>query len=281
MLHKIIYVQGNKRLPLTPENGIILTNIDGLTSQNITLDTTKTVNGIGVQVNTQTVEPKNISLTGVLLGDSSARRKDLLRTIIPRAVSRLEIDDLYTITVYPTQTPEIERYSRDAGFSVMLRAPFPYFAVQAEKTEVMMGVNKLFKFPCKLNSFILGQRMQLVYKFVNNPGSVACGFTAVFTANGDVVNPKIEHMDTGEYVMIKKTMHDGDTIIYSYLNGRASVYYAQGYNAPENAFSALSIDSVPFELAPGDNPIKITAADGYSLLDAFINFHPVYAGVEK
>lgn len=281
MLHKIIYVQGDKRLPLTPENGIILTNIDGLTSQNITLDTTKTVNGIGVQVNTQTVEPKNISLTGVLLGDSSARRKDLLRTIIPRAVSRMEIDDLYTITVYPTQTPEIERYSRDAGFSVMLRAPFPYFAVQEEKTEVMMGVTKLFKFPCKLNSFILGQRMQLVYKFVNNPGSVACGFTAVLTADGDVVNPKIEHMDTGEYVMIKKTMHDGDTITYSYLNGRASVYYAQGDNAPENAFSALSIDSVPFELAPGDNPIKITAADGYSLLDAFITFHPVYAGVEQ
>ena len=281
MLHKIIYVQGNKRLPLTPENGIVLTNIDGLTSQTITLDTTKTVNGIGVQINTQTVEPKNISLTGVLLGDSSERRKDLLRTIIPCAVSQLEIDELYTITVYPTQTPEIERYSRNAGFSVMLRAPFPYFAVKTEKTEAMLSVTKLFKFPCKLDSFVLGQRTQLVYKFVNNPGSVPCGFSIVFTANGDVVNPKVEHMDTGEYVMIKKTMHDGDTITYSYLDGRASVYYAQGDNSPENAFSALSIDSVPFELSPGDNPIKITAEDGYSLLDAFITFHPVYAGVEQ
>lgn len=280
MYHKLIYVQGNARLPMTPENGIVLTDIDGLTAQNVNLDTTITVNGIGEQINNQTVEAKTISLSGVLLGDSTARRRDLLRTIIPRKAAQLEIDDTYTITVYPVQTPDIERHSRNAAFSLMLRAPFPFFSLQAERSEPMIGTEKLFSFPTTLNAFTLGQRLALVYKFVTNPGSVPCGFTATFMARGDVTNPKIERMDTGESVKIKKALHDGDTLTYSYIDGRASVYYAQGDSEPVNAFSALSIDSVPFELAPGDNPIKITAEEGYDLLDAYLSFCPAYAGVE-
>lgn len=281
MYHKIVYVQGSNRLPFTADHGIILTNIDGLTSQNITLDTTKTVNGIGVQVNTQTVEPKNISLEGVLLGDSTERRKDLLRTVIPLAEATLEIDDMYTIAVYPTQTPEIARHSRNADFSIMLRAPYPYFSVQQDISEVMMGVTKLFSFPTDLHSFILGQRTQVVYKIVDNPGSVPCGFTVTLSASGEVVKPKIEHMTTGEAVVINKTMVDGDVVVYSYLNGRASVYFQQGNSALVNAFASLSIDSVPFELSPGGNPIKITAESGQNMLDAFITFNPSYAGVEQ
>ncbi len=280
MLHKLVYKQGNELLPLTPDNGIILTDIDGLTVQNVTLDTTSTINGIGETVNAQTVASKNISIGGVLAGASSAKRKALLHAIVPTKPAELQIDDTYKITVYPTQTPDIERYDRNAYFSVMLRAPYPYFEMIAAAERQMNGIQGKFMFPCTLTSFMLGEKIDLVYQIVENVGSVPCGFICTITATGTVVNPYIQNMDTGETVTLKKTLTAGESLRYAYQSGRVTVYHTDADGNQTNAFSCLDIAAVPFELACGDNPIKIGAATGAGLIESTILFHPAYTGVE-
>ena len=281
MLHKLVYKQGNELLPLTPENGIILTDIDGLTVQNVTLDTTSTINGIGETVNAQTVASKNISLSGVLTGASNAKRKALLHAVVPTKAAELQIDDTYKITVYPTQTPDIERYDRNANFSVMLRAPYPYFELITATERQMNGIQGKFTFPCELTSFMLGEKIDLVYQIVENAGSVPCGFICTITATGTVENPFIQNMDTGETVTLKKTLTAGESLRYAYQSGRVTVYHTDADGNQTNAFSCLDIAAVPFELACGDNPIKIGAASGAGLIEATILFYPAYTGVES
>lgn len=280
MMHRLVYRSGEDRLALTPDAGVLVSAIDGLTEQNITLDTTAATNGIGVTVNSQAVGAKRIVISGTLLGYAADTRRRMLALIAPMRPGTLLVDEAWHIDVLPTITPVIERYDHNPGFTFTLTAPKPYFVSTSETAVTMRGITKLFSFPINFAAgYQLGSYTAETYKNVPNEGNVPCGLSVTIRARGDVVNPKIEHMLTGDYVLFNKTLHDTDVLTYTYSGGKITAVYSAGGTDNANAFGALSIDSVPFELQSGDNPIKCTATTGYALMDVTIAFSPAYAGV--
>jgi len=99
---------------------------------------------------------------------------------------------------------------------------------------------------------------QLEQIMVGFSGGFSLPFSFPFT-NGEVVNPVMQNLTTGEDITITKTIDDGDVLIINTAFGEKSVMILSG-GEYTNAFEFVDPDSVFWKLAPGDNTLKYTVS---------------------
>lgn len=283
MTYKLRYISDSGRsVSFGLESGIVISKFSDPTSQNISFDTATRADNMGEKIGAQRVEGKYFSLSGVLLGDAANNRKKLLQTIIPLQKGRMIFDDAYEIEVYPSKTPEIERYPDNPNFNFALYAPYPFWRTQAQNSVTLMGLTKSFRFPWNIsdpNPFRFSTRTISAYTNAYNAGNVPAKWKLEFYAHTRVKNPHIENMLTGAVVRLLLELAPGEKALIDTTGQEVSVtrYSAEGTAA--DAFDTLDINSQFFTLAVGDNLIKTGAADNLSGLDARLIYASYVSGV--
>jgi hypothetical protein len=87
-----------------------------------------------------------------------------------------------------------------------------------------------------------------------NDGSIAVEWSATFT--GPLGNPRIEHVDSGQFVRVSAALAAGETLV---VDSATATLLLNGSTPRQNW---LAPGSRWFELAPGSNPIRFLADSG-------------------
>ena len=257
-------------------NGYLINKPNGIDTVQVNLSQAQGINQVGSTVESKTVQPRPVTISGIIVGtDQDARKETLMSVIRPDLAGKLYADDYY-LSVYVTATPTIEPREKFARFQFSITAPYPYWQKDNTVSTPLTGVEKLFKFPWNISKpFKFGKTM--VNQFINiyNGGQLPVPFTATFFAKNDVVNPKITNVKTGETLIVNKTIVAGERVVVEITHDRTYVTSSEDGNIR----GALDLDSTLFRLGVGDNILKPEAEAGIEQLEVEINFATEIVGV--
>lgn len=255
-------------------HGFLISKPSGIDTLTVNLSQVQGINQVGGTVNSKTVQARPVTITGIVIG-GTARKEEMMAVVRPDISGRLYADD-YFLDVHVTATPTIEAKEKFAKFQFSLNAPYPYWQKSNKISKALFGVQKLFKFPWNVSrSYKFGQMMQTQFMNINNGGQLPVPFMATFAASGVVENPKITNAQTGEYMLLNKTMEAGETIVVEFTHDLTHVTSSM----VGNIRGALDLDSTLFRLCVGENVLKPEADSGLENLEVYIDFAPEISGV--
>lgn len=257
------------------DHGYVINKPNGIDSLQVKLSTAQGINQVGSTVQSATVQPRPVTVSGRIVGDGATRKDALLSIIRPDIPGKLYADD-YFLDVYVTATPTVEPQKNFAHFQFSVNAAYPYWQKASKEKQALWGIEKLFKFPWNMSrTYRFGQLMEKLFVSIYNVGQLPVPFTVTFTAMDTVENPRITNAQTGEFLVVNKTMEPGETIVVEHTHGRTHVTSS----VEGNIRGALDLESTLFRLHPGDNVLKPEADSGLSQLDVQITFAPEKPGV--
>lgn len=257
------------------DHGYVINKPNGIDTLQVELSTAQGINQVGSTVQSATVQPRPVTVSGRIVGDGATRKDALLSIIRPDIPGKLYADD-YFLDVYVTATPTVEPKKNFAHFQFSVNAAYPYWQKASKEKQALWGIEKLFKFPWNMSrTYRFGQLMEKLFVTIYNVGQLPVPFTVTFTAMDTVENPRITNAQTGEFLVVNKTMEPGETIVVEHTHGRTYVTSS----VEGNIRGALDLESTLFRLHPGDNVLKPEADSGLSQLDVQITFAPEKPGV--
>lgn len=256
--------------------GFLINKPTGIDTLSVNLSQAKGINQTGATIQSINVQPRPVTITGFFVGDMQPQNKEKLISVIrPDLGGKLYADDYY-LNVWPTATPTIEAKPHSARFQLSLLAAYPYWCKDDSAFAVLGGIDPLFKFPWNLSrSYQFGKFKETKFINVFNNGQVPVPYTATFTANDEVVNPKISNATTGKFLLIKKKLVNGERLVVQITHDRTYVTSS----VDGDCRGALSLSSNLFELDVGDNILKPEAEQGLSNMQVNIDYAVEIVGI--
>ena len=280
-MYNIKYNSDNgKSVNFSPMLGWAISNITGLTENYVEFTKTGGAFQKGQSIRGRSVQDKAITIEGQILGESALFREHLVNTIVPEVSGELVFNNKIFIKVEPENTPYVTNHPTAASFQFQLRAPYPYWRDVRETITVISGLQPNFSFPINYGeptTHRFGTTVNASHINVINRGNVDARFKIVFRANGNVVNPQVYNINTGDAIKIRKTMAAGEVLIID-MSGSTFKVTSETESVSENAFRYFDINSALFPLYPGDNLIRHDAQSGRNNLLCEIWHRSTYAG---
>ena len=253
---------------------------DGINGHDIEVSEVQGLNQIGTSVTSTTVKSKTISLMGYIKDNVTRNRRDLINVMRPQMKGTLytEIEGItYGLDVVIKQTPIIGAGTSYMPFEVDLLAPYPYWKKGKSKSATATTFVPLFQFPVNYsNEFKFSNLVVKEFIEAQNLGNEKSSFTAIIRAKGNIQNPKLLNVMTGEYIKLKYNMSTNEEItITTGYNNKKIVSNTKG-----NLFKYLDLaNSTFFLLDPGEVKIRLDADLNRELTDVTIIFDEVVSSI--
>lgn len=170
-------------------------------------------------------------------------------------------------------------------YTVSLLCPDPFFYAKSDISVSLASWVGNFEF---LHSFVeegeeFGYRSaQKSQNIINENASSGIGMTITLVADGEVINPSVIRIESGESIQIGSeampfTMELGDTLTITTSDNDKHVYFTHGGVTTEiNQY--ITEDSVFIQLQRGDNNIGYSAEGGEDALSVEISYRLKFAG---
>lgn len=285
-------ISGGTQLDINMNNrAYVLQSVDWGAIQS-TRKTYKFINQIGVYVTGTTLESRDISIIGWVVGDTheqlKARKKFLNQFVNPLQKLTMRYES-YIIEGIPDTTisygtTQAENNEVMCKFMIDLFCPDPMFYTATTRQVVLADWIPKFRFPLtipKNKGIIMGLRSQSTIITVNNPGMIETGMTITFYARGTVVNPSLTSIKTQKKVQFAYTMQPGESLEVTTYTNRKAVRKLTGESSV-NAFNLIDFESNDFiQLELGDNPLRYNADEGISNLEVTVQYKPQYLEVQE
>lgn len=257
-----------------------LLNVTGLHEVVYQLETRNNYRMPGTVILGSRQKERTIRIEAQIKSDYTAHREKLYR-ILP------EGSDI-TVTYYDEQgkqkliTARVEDVSIDPmgvlrGVSISLLCPDPYFRDAAPTHYDMATWEGGLEFDLDLDE---GEKNELEtrvaeqIKTISNPSNVVAPLTITFRASGDVTNPQLENMTTGEKLQIDTSMVMGDEIVIYTRRGVSQKIIKNG----KAANNLWHFGSSWLNLPIGDSVFRYDAEEGLQYLDVEIETTTLYRG---
>lgn len=257
------------------DSGFVISQITDLSAIAVTISLSQGIGQVGGTVQGESVQPKDVVISGEIVGSIGYKRQHLIDTVLPNVGVKLIYNDTWELETRPLILPQLENYDYNSKFQFTLRAAFPYWRMREFTRTLGSGIEPKFKLPFFSGEpFILGQRIERLISNFENKGNVPANFSVTFKAITALDNPKITKVDTLEIIRIKRHMVAGEMITVNMMVTPMTVTSS----IAGNIFGNLDLDSVPFKLERGDNLIQYSADTNIDGLDYWINFRPAVTG---
>jgi hypothetical protein len=281
IIYKLVYENQNGRsVEFSKDTNLKISSAAGFTENHINLSLSQGMGQIGSTVQGQAVQAKDMSFTGIIVGETSMARRQILRAIEPLTLARLIYNDEWEIEVYPTQTPVVEKYLTNAKFQFILKAPFPYWNRIEGHTTFLSHIEPVFEFPWDLSQpfFQFGGRREGLFGNVHNSGDIDAPYRVIFTALDNLSNPMLTNVITAETLRILTDMSAGEIITVDIRANGVSVT-SNLFGVVTDKFGSLDIDSNLYRIRSGDNVIRYDAEPNRSGLDVMVLHNALRVGV--
>ena len=288
---KLKYVNSNnKSIELGNAAPFLVLTVDGLGSPQNEIYTQKSPFQDGVSVTGSSLESRNIVIEGKIIDSNRANRQTYRNTLLsvlnPKLDGKLIIDLGGEQRQIDCKVEQAPYFSSESGqnhqdFSISLISPNPYWQdVSENKTDISTETGN-FEFPLEIPAEGLELSIRTISFITNiyNQGDVDTPIKVKLKAVGTVINPIIENLDTGEFIRVKRTLAEGDTLEINTAFGNKRVEIIKPDGSRENVFHYIDYKSTFFSLSDGDNTIKYDAEVGENNLDVSIYYTPNYLGI--
>lgn len=253
--------------------------IDPINGVDVDISTSQGVNQVGVTVDQQTVGSVYREISGdFLAGDAAATA--FINALPYNTSGTLYLFDKYFARFVVSKTPYVTGYNSILHFSLMILCDKPYWLSLTAAEYQLGGYTPAFSFPVNYaQPHTFGIKNESAFVNVVNNGSLPVPYTARFTASAEVTNPLLLNVLTGDYVQLLATLEVGDSVdLYRTTSGKVAVTRTRS-GTVENIFGLLDEGSTLFDLAPGDNVLRISAGTNASELQASLSFYPMFSGI--
>ncbi|MEG0165934.1 phage distal tail protein [Anaerorhabdus sp.] len=293
-----------KYLLLTFENGvntlkmgvgeaIKVVSVKGFEAPDYVIHTSSSATTDGTIVTGKKVDERMIDITFAIddLINSEIYRRQVQKFFNPKNTIKLKMNWCYSQAQIECEVDEfnwttIESMWEYLEGNLSLRCPYPYWSDLDNFGKNIAYITPMFTFPLAFINFtdqkekilhqqIMGYNSLSKEVLLNNKGDVPTGVEVHFIAKrGDVKNPKITLLTTGEFIEVIQDMIQGDEIIINTNIGHKGIT-----KNGENIFKEKNKLSSFFQLEIGDNKISYDALENYTNLDVRVYYTPKYLGV--
>lgn len=282
---ELVYINDTgDSITLRQRKPLFLQSIDGTGAVKHIISTFKAPNQDGGVFVSGSLDMRNIIIEGRILANSIEEayvlRKTLLNIFNPKHKGRLIFKEL-SIPCIVEEAPVFKADSQKTpAFFISLLCTSPYFETVEEITKLLAGWHPSFSFELEIpieEGIEMGLREESLIIAVENVGSVPCGATFEFIAQGIVEDPMIIDVVTGKYMKLNRVMQVGETITVSTHFAGKKVMSSLGGGS--NAFASLDENSDFLQLDIGTNLLRYDAARNLNNLEVNVYFRPQYLGV--
>lgn len=271
------YVNENgESITFTYNEGFLINKPIGIDTLQVSLSQATGIDQVGATIQSANVQPRPVTVSGILVGDFQSNNKELLLSVIrPDLTAKLYADDYY-LNVRPTSTPIIDPFPQFSKFQFSVLAAYPYWQKNENAKVELSSVEYGFKFPWNISrEYFFGKIVEAQFFTIVNNGQLPVPFTVTFFARDDCVNPKITSVNTGKFLAINKTLIAGERVVVEITHDRT--YVTSSIDG--DIRGALSLKSNLNRLEVGDNVLKPEADEGKSQLEVSIDFATEIVGI--
>lgn len=260
-----------------------LVSCDGVTSvsNNVVLSENTMIDGSTYQGSTTT--RRNIVITAQMDGNYRENRDLLYKAFKPKSTgtfSYIEDDEIRVID-YKVESVEVGEKGVVRNIVISLICPDPFFKALEDTVIEMAAWESLFEFEHEFldeGEAFAERAAEIIKEIENDSAATNIGVTITFEAEGNVLNPAIYHIESGDFVKINTSMNAGDVIIITTETNNKSVYQIiDGVKTEIN--ERLDEDSEFMQLSHGKNTLKYDADSGIDYLNVTVSYRFRYLGV--
>lgn len=259
--------EDGRRIVLDRAHGYVISRPEGIDAVSTNYSTILGYQRIGTVVESFTVQPRVVTLTGVLCGQNQAdRKRELTSTILPGRKGRLYFNGYY-LDVYTNETPRFEGRPFGAQFTFMLVAPYPYW-IAVEPTVIAVV-------PANEGGFIF-----------DNDSDVEIPFTYTIKVNsaGTITELAIEDIDRNSFLRFDNRVIPGSEMFIQVGDTLTMEISHESVDFRSDRLgdctSRLKPTSTFFRLEPGENHLgSVFYGSGSADFDYFISFRTEKAGL--
>lgn len=158
----------------------------------------------------------------------------------------------------------------------------PYWKASGDNSHVISGTESCFEFPIEIDEdegMEFGRIESALIVPIYNEGTADSGAVFTFTAITACSNPRIENVDTGEFMEVAVDMAIGDVLVVDTRYDSKSISFTHE-GVTEDYFNKRSARSDFFQIRSGYNYLKYTVGTGDEhALDITVNFDARYGGI--
>ncbi len=299
---KIVLTCNGRTLVMGPGEDLDITKISGLESSELEISTSDNALVDGVSVDGKKIGRRSIHIEAKFRSgrNNPENRAAVIKFFNPKYTGKALITNMgvsRNIEYELEGWTFAEQRNLDArlGIVVDLMCPDPYMLNVDNFGKNMAHYTAQFHFPwhslakratnkkqypaevrgLMLGGIITGYRTLRKEVVLVNDGDVSTGIQIQFVAKrGEVKNPKITNVRTGQFMRVLCSMAMGDVLLVD-TNARHQVIELNGVNY----YQHIDRQSEPFELDVGDNYLEYDADENYTNLDVNLYYRPKYLGV--
>lgn len=268
-------------------SGFAVTSIEGLGPNKATINTVEIATGDGAIYNSGRVDPRNIVIKMIFVGDDveNLRRKTYQYFPLNKLLTFEVVTDKRSAVISGyVESNEPQIFSKAESTSISIICPDPYFrSLSVENSRVVFyGEEPVFEFPFENEGNSPTIEFGIIHQITeaNIPYSGESEVGAVFTihALGPAKNVRIDNLDTGESMSVKIEMLSGDDLIISTVSGNKFVMLLRN-GEYTNSLNRLDRNSDWFKLSKGDNAFAYQAEEGLNNLQFEVAYDTLYEGM--
>lgn len=278
-------------------NGLLITEIDGLGPVKADINFTKLATYDGQMYNSAQLEGRNIKIKALFLEAKTveeARLSSYKFFPIKRRITFDVVTDnrkAYISGYVESNEPDVFSDKCEMNISVECESAFFYDAGGINE-QMFSNVVPLFEFVYENPSPTekLTEISEFLYRrqcLVTYAGDADTGFEMIFHAIGEVRNITMYHVDSGDsirldtdklYAKTGKAFGYGDDLIVTTIQGKKSVKLLRN-GEYTNMLNIVGKDPKWFKLMPGANLFSYISDYGEQNLRVYVRAHPLFDGV--
>lgn len=282
MYNVILENENGEQLDLMHQKDMICIHIEGATSITATLNETENANIDGSTINSKRINSRPINLTVRILNNyGECRLKLYQHAVIKKKVKLTLINDVRSVYIEgQVKSIDNDPFTREQQMVISILCPEPYFDESMALEEEFSNIIKLLHFPLAIESkgIPFGEITDIKQIEVVNVGEVDTGFEFILKALGEVENPQIINMKTGEYIRLNYTMKVNEVINICTIDKNKYVQSIYN-NQMNNIIGNLDLSSTWLIAKVGVSNFTYTADSNENKLELSIKFKNKYLGI--
>ena len=252
-----------QQLELSHNSAYEIVEITGIDPPDSTINTTHNADFDGSTYNSSYMNERPVTITLAINSPAEANRVNLYHYFKSKFPVRLFYKngarDVY-IDGY-VRNFNISFFDKKQIAQITVMCPQPALNGVDADIQPFSSIVPLFTFPFSIpEEGIPFSELEInLEKTIMNNGDIETGILIDIRALDDVETPKIYNVDTGEHIIINKTLVAGDRIKINTIKGQKSIYFYPYDGGEQNIIGYLAQGSAWLQLIPGDNVFTITA----------------------
>ena len=266
-------------------------------------------NQVGVSISSTKIKERDITITGYvyyLLTEDERKlldrnmwneycyekikdKKRILSEVVnPSDYVRFIIGNYY-IEGKPSSSVKFGNTEEDNNiyfckFMIIVYCNNPMFKKNTITKTVISGSSGLFHFPLvlKKSGLPMSSRKNYLMLAVENEGNVEIGGKIIFKAKGEIVNPSVENLNTGETITINKTLQSGEIVTVNTVDGKEKGITGYLNGMTTSYFNYWNFENSWFKFQQGTTLVGYSTENAAeNLLDVSIELNPEKFNLEE